>query len=246
MNRDAAIESLQDGQFDFADFGCSNGESIKFGFTRLGGKRGLGIDKNPNKVRSAIEDGHEAIQMDVTALGEHEGCVSFVLMSHFLEHLPGYHEALTCIRSACLAARDYVLIRQPWFDSDGYLFTKGLKLYWSDWIGHTYPMSCLDLYRALRDCKIPIRYRIYGRARILNSIDETIHPISSPTDQHGYDPHFLEPKSPVKLEMPTFKETCCIILRSKNYSFEYLEKIMVPLELLHEHDNTQDVISGMG
>ena len=50
--------------FDFCDFGCSKGSSIKFGVDVLGGRRGLGIDIDKRKVESSIKAGYEAIISD--------------------------------------------------------------------------------------------------------------------------------------------------------------------------------------
>jgi hypothetical protein len=49
--------------FDFVDFGCSAGGSIVWAARKFGGRRGLGVDINPGKVR-------------------------FATMIDFLEHLP--------------------------------------------------------------------------------------------------------------------------------------------------------------
>lgn len=117
-------EKLVSGQFDFLDFGCGNGGSLRFGKDVLNGKRGLGLDIDKNKVMSAIKAGYDVLHFDVTKLIQVPNCVRFVIMHHFLEHLSGYRDASKCIKAACVAAREFVYIRQPWFDSDG----KGIKI----------------------------------------------------------------------------------------------------------------------
>lgn len=217
-------EELLSGQFDFVDFGCSSGDSLKFGFERFGAERGLGIDIDPRKVEATIERGYEAVCFDATSLDNHPDIVSFSIMSHFLEHLSGYRMARKCITAAMAASRDFVLIKFPWFDSDGYLFDKGLKFFWSDWRGHDYPMTTLELYRAIRDSDLSCRFRFYGRRRVSSSEDLAIHPYKSPFDQHAYKREMHGPKEIVNISVPTFYELQCIILMSQRYDFESLEE----------------------
>lgn len=101
------------GVYDYLDFGCSEGGSLSFARDVLGGRRGLGLDIDPQKVAKARSAGFEALQMDVTALQAYPNCTSFVTMTHFLEHLPGYHLAKKCVLSGITAARDFVVFRQP-------------------------------------------------------------------------------------------------------------------------------------
>ena len=106
----------------------------------------MSLDINPKKVAAARAAGFDAKVADLTKLDPEDiGTVRFVIMSHFLEHLPDCKAAQACIESACGIAEKFVIIRQPYFDADGYLFSLGLKLYWSDWAGHPYHMSSLEL-----------------------------------------------------------------------------------------------------
>jgi hypothetical protein len=93
--------------FDFLDFGASTGSSIEFARERLGGRRGLGVDLDPNKVETMRRCGYDCIQADVTGLDLPAKAVKFVLMSHFLEHLPD----LECARKAIRLRLTYRLHR---------------------------------------------------------------------------------------------------------------------------------------
>ena len=111
--------------YDFVDFGCGQGGSIDAAERMFGGRRGIGLDIDSRKVDAVRMAGYEARVCDVTKISSKANSVRFVMMSHFLEHLPGRNDAVACIKSACNLAREFVFIQQPYFDADGYLFVTG-------------------------------------------------------------------------------------------------------------------------
>lgn len=176
--------------FDFVDFGCSQGGSIKQAASVFGVERGLGIDIDPAKVAATRAEGYDAIVGDLTDLKIGTKKVSFAMLSHFLEHLSNLKDAERCLHSAVHVARDFVYVAQPYFDADGYLFGKELKLYWSDWHGHPNKMTSLDFYCILRGFlqKDLIRdFAIFAHGPIRSSRNSAIHPLTSPMDQGAYD-----------------------------------------------------------
>lgn len=208
---DTVETSLRSGAFDFVDFGCSNGQSMAFATSQLGAARGLGIDIDARKVEETRALGFEAVQYDLTELGGLPDVVSFCILSHFLEHLPGYPAAKRCIDAAIAASRDFVLIRHPWFDADMDLFLRGLKFYWSDWRGHTHHMRAFDVYRAvLRNEKVK-EVRLLGRERIADSGHNTILPLSAALDRHHYDAARDGAKPEMAFDFPAFRETVCLV-----------------------------------
>jgi hypothetical protein len=223
-------------QYDFLDFGCSDGGSLKFVARSFPEKKGLGIDISPRKVARAQEAGFEAVCMDVGDLQHTPNCVSFVIMSHFLEHLQDFKMALKCVRAGLLAARDFVIIRQPWFDSDGYLFRSRLKFYWSDWTGHTFKITCIDLVRLMRESGIDCNYRVYGRLPVKGSSDQVIHSLESPTDQSAYDPakHGVKTSMGFSPQNSVFCESLLIATKSTKYQMAFLESIL-PGHLLYDN-----------
>ena len=115
--------------FDFCDFGCSKGSSIKFGVDVLGGRRGLGIDIDKRKVESSIKAGYEAIIGDFCNLDLPEKCVDFSLLSHVLEHLPTLNHAKAAIRNAIKISDKFVFIQGPYFDANQHpTFWNGLMI----------------------------------------------------------------------------------------------------------------------
>ncbi len=83
------------------------------------------------------EAGYDCAQGDATNLDFPPDSVRFAVMSHFLEHLPDLSMVKDAIKSAARVASDFLFIRGPYFDSDEYLRSFGLKFTWSDWHGHT-------------------------------------------------------------------------------------------------------------
>ncbi|MBA8906827.1 class I SAM-dependent methyltransferase [Aminobacter ciceronei] len=210
--------------YDFIDFGCSKGGSIAYAAKAFGVPRGIGIDISPEKVEATRGAGFDAMLADARTLSAYPKAVSFVTMLDFLEHLPGLSDARTCILSASEVAKDFIFIRQPWFDSDGYLMSLGLKLYWSDWRGHPNAMTSLEFHNVLSRIPNIEDFRIYGRDPILDSDHPAVHPIGSPTDQHEWKAGTHDPKPAVPFDRPVFKQIMCIaILKGSSTTLEEVE-----------------------
>jgi len=229
INSTDFLQQLKAGTYDFLDLGCSNGGSIDFAVRQLGGKRGAGVDIDPAKVALARAAGHEAYVADALSLGTAPKAVEFVTMLDFLEHLPGYEAARRCIAAAYTLSRSFVFIRQPWFDADGYLLAHGLKLYWSDWTGHTNAMSSLQFHNILSRMRSP--FRIYGRGRITNSTHPAVHSLSSPIDQHDWQADKHPPKPHVEFERPVYQQIACLIARP-GCDFMTIEGTLPPDDLI--------------
>jgi hypothetical protein len=225
-------------QYDFVDFGCSSGGSLEFGASFFGG-RGVGLDIDEAKVKKAQSKGFDVRHADVSALDPATiGRTGFVIMSHFLEHLPKLGAAAKCITSACKVARDFVLIQQPSFDADPYLFNYRLKTYWSDWRGHSLPMTTLQLYRMTQPHvgTLARRVIICGRYRIEGSRSPEIHPLASPGEQHKWDGEVHPPKPDIHFTFPVYRETCAIILTGLESLSPELEKYLKKCEVLWDSD----------
>lgn len=198
MNIQDFKELISKKEYRFLDFGCSTGSAIDYAYKLFDDSRpGLGLDINKKKIELARENGHDAIAFDILKIPDHK-IVEFVTLAHFLEHLPSVTVADQILRKAVTVARKFVFIRQPFFDADGYLAQKGLKLYWSDWKGHMNKMTSLDFYLSLNRMKtegLLRSFTIHFHNKVASSADQAIHPLSSPIDQHGYDSATHPPKN---------------------------------------------------
>ncbi len=205
---------IRSAHIDFIDFGCSEGGSIDHARRILDGKTGIGIDIQARNVETARKLGYHAFQGDLTQIKPIKDKVRFVMMSHFLEHLSGVGMAKKSIISGLSLARDFIFIQQPFFDADGYLLDKGLKLFWSDWHGHPNAMTSLQIHNILRpllEAQKIDRFAIYGKDRIKHSRHPAILPASAPCDESVWD---LERhgKKPFRIFFqPVFNETIVII-----------------------------------
>lgn len=212
----ALLAQLEEGQFDFVDFGCSRGGSIRFAMSAFGAKRGLGIDLSASKVSEARSAGFEAIVYDIDAL-PNKPMVRFCTMLHFLEHIPDHRSVRAFMKKAAAVSREFIAIRQPYFDADGYLFMQGLKLYWSDWRGHCNAMSTLEFHCLLSEMRragLIEHFSIHLRKPIESSAHSAIHPIDSPQDQHNYDAavHSLKPMD-IRFDFPVYSEVVVLITK---------------------------------
>ena len=133
---------------DFVDFGCSVGGSMQEMSKLFPGARGLGVDIDEAKIAKVKSEGHQAMVADARYLRARSGSVRFCILSHFLEHLPSTKDATLSLLSATEISTDFIFVRQPNFDADGYLFNLGYKTFWSDWHGHPNRMTALEMHRA--------------------------------------------------------------------------------------------------
>lgn len=199
--------------YDYFDFGCSYGGNMVFTKKVYPLFRGLGIDLDADKIAKANANSHEAIIYDILRFPEQK-LVKFVTMVHFLEHLDGLATTKKVIAKAISVATDFIFIRQPWFDADGFLFEAGLKFYWSHWRGHRNKMTTLDFYTILMDERKAGRirsFRIFGNYKVTHSDDTTIVPLGTLVDQHHYNAMEHGKKELINLPIRAFKEVIVVI-----------------------------------
>ncbi len=200
--------------FDFLDFGCSDGGSMAFARDHLGATRGLGLDIDERKIATAKAQGFTAEVADLSRPLEFSGKARFVIMSHFLEHVPYHPTTRQIIETACAASRDFVMIRHPWFDSDAELALLGVKCFWSDWSGHINHMTSLQLYlillRLLRKGAIS-GFRIFGHVPVTDTGADCLIPLQAPQDQHHYNLERHGAKASAPVPFPCFRELVAVI-----------------------------------
>lgn len=197
-------------KFDFIDFGASTGGSIDFARRILGGKRPLGIDIDPEKVAQMQAEGFECIEADATALDLRENSVRFVVLSHFLEHLPTPEHVRLALQSASRVASEFLFIQGPFFDGDEYLEDCGLKFYWSDWSGHKCHLTTTMLTTILDDLGLS-DYELMFVGEVSDSDDPAIHPLASARNQHEHDPDLHQKKPRCVFGPSLFREIVCMV-----------------------------------
>ncbi|MDO5852245.1 MAG: methyltransferase domain-containing protein [Methanobacteriaceae archaeon] len=90
------LDKFNINNYDFIDFGCSNGNSLNYGVNKFNGNKGIGIDIDPEKIKNLkkeIKDqGHIGLCMDILELKDYTELrkqFKFTTCIHFLEHLGG-------------------------------------------------------------------------------------------------------------------------------------------------------------
>jgi len=235
------------GDYDFLDLGAGDGGSIGYAKKRFNAKRGIGIDIDPEKVKMAKEKGHDVILGDVTKMHEMQKSVKFVIMSHFLEHLEGFNMAEKVLKSAVDIAQDFIYIKQPFFDSDSYLFKKGFMHMWAYWYGHDFHMTSFDFYRILMPLKLQSKiegFIISGYNPTVTSDDPLIHPLKSGSGQSNYDPKIHPPKGKNIIFNNVFKELEVFISIKDNAADKYYPQSTRMGKVIFDSNNTLPLIHG--
>ena len=227
---------------DFYDFGCSKGGSMLMArktFTG-GNNAGIGLDIDDQKVNAARGAGLPAIHFDIFDIPP-ERKVRFTVMSEFLEHVPDFNDVKEFIRKACELSTEFVFIKQPYFDADGYLFQLGLKCFWSHWKGHPNTMSTFDLYRSLKELKNDGAlgcFSIHLKHPIVDSFDPNIIPLETDIDQHEYDPaSHPEKKKKIRFKFPVYRKTVAFVSMPGVDHRELIKKYKIDRTIIDENEN---------
>lgn len=164
---------------DFIDVGSSKGGSVRYARHRFG-ENGYGVDVAKHKVEAA-----QAAGLDVRwqSIYDVTDTADWVTILHVVEHLEGREQAYDILHHALTIGRR-LYITLPYFDADVYLYGLGLKLAWSDWRGHRYQPSTMELRCLMRDLRVDYELELYKP--IPDSQDENVVPFSAPRDTIKY------------------------------------------------------------
>jgi len=170
-------------QVDFLDLGAGHGGSYKIAKHKFGGKVGLCIDKNPERVKLLKDAGYVAACLPIQQLDKLQGTVRFSMACHVLEHLPSYEDVYTALKTACKKSREFVYVEGPSFDFDDYLEQKGTKFYWRDGCGHKTRVTTSFLQACAASLKLP--YSLLIEKPLLNSTDsQDIIPLDAASNSY--------------------------------------------------------------
>jgi hypothetical protein len=222
-------------KYDFIDLGGGSGNSLEFGASSLAGTSGIGVDVDHSAVSATIAAGFDAIQSNASKLALPPGSVRFALLFQLLSRTGGTAEARSCISVAVSAARDFVMIREPWFDSDGYLFTCGMKVFWSDLPGLKNKMSSLDIMSAVNgaDQSRIVDFHIYGRGLIRDSRSSVVHPLRAPPGDREFDADRHDHKPYIEFTESIYTETITIVRLNEAVSYDdLLRSVLGTVKLL--------------
>lgn len=197
-------------QYDFLDLGCKNGGSIGYcakrfrtGREKSDYAKGIGIDINPESVAQARAAGFDAIRQDILKL-EIDHKFKFVTALDFLEHLPDFNEVEKMLKKMSELATDFLFIRHPSFDDVEYLKSFGLKITWTDWVGHTAMMKTYDLINMFNRLGLK-QYCFIYKGDLVDSKNEFVVPLNAPVDSTRYSKE-LGRKKLIKFEKKVYSQ----------------------------------------
>jgi len=197
--------------FDFVNLGAKNGSMDDYAQKIFNGQRGLHFEINDDCVKVMTDN-----------------CVDFIISTHTIEHLMNLRAVKKMIEISVNAAKDFVYLTWPWFDTDDYLKDLGFIPFPSTWDIHTCHVTISDLKNILRDLSLEGTFLAWPR--ILDSGSDYILPIDYPRNigrLHHYKPEYGN-KQIVNFTRPVYHESVCFIplrdSKKTNESFKFIEQ----------------------
>jgi hypothetical protein len=140
--------------FDFIDLGAKHGSMRNYARDSFNGRSGLHFELNPDCIAEMEKDDIPCVQADVTNLDLPENCVDFVISTHTIEHLPSREHVKKMMESSKKAAKDFIYITWPSFDSEDYLKENGFLKHFSTDISHTYHITSTEFAEILDELNL--------------------------------------------------------------------------------------------
>ena len=204
------LNALREGVFDYLDFGTHKGGGLDWGLS-LGGRRGLGVELNDEKVLHALRSGYYVLSYDVFKIPIDEApIVDFAVCRHVLEHMPNIHVVALIIERLRKFVRHYIYIEQPDFSQERYLAGLGLKLQGSYLKGHACPMQTRELVKIFWDVGFD-NFVVGGIRRCAGSDSQYIHRADVAPRTVGKWREGDPPKPSVKFDRPVFRDIIAVL-----------------------------------
>ena len=181
----AMLDKATAGGYDYIDLGCSKGGGSNYCVKRWK-KKGLGVDRDPKKVRESNKHGFEAYTGDALKTPFPDNSFRYAVLMDFLEHLPDLEHGQRAINEAKRLAKDFIFIRNPSFEDESYLAAEGLMHYWAKWHGHPTHPTVVDITKMLNAAGLT-QYSIFYTRPSRSSRDNVFLPLEAPIDQHHYN-----------------------------------------------------------
>ncbi len=214
IQKSALYDLLASGVVDFLDLGSGGGRSYEHVRRTTGLKVGVSLDIAVEKVTECRRVNDLSFVYDIREVPYSFGAVSAAFMLNVLQQIPAEKSVLQVVQNALVASRDYVVIRQPFFDHDAALAERGFRSYWSDWNTHHNRMDVAFLAGLARRCgPFAERLRVFGIDRIVDSTSPHILPLAAPPEQDGYDEALHGGKTEVSFSFPSYREVMVVIER---------------------------------
>ncbi len=220
--------------FDFIDLGAKNGKMEEYAQKTFNGQRGLHFEIDEECIKTMEEKGISCVQADVTNLTFPKNCVDFVISTGTIEHLMDLDAVKKMIEISINAAKDFVYLTWPWFDSDDYLKDLGFIPFPSTWDIHSCHVYISDLKKILKELSLEGIFMAWPR--VPDSGFYSILPINDPDGnptKNGYEYYeggkekYGSKRTIDFTELVYFESVCFIPLRDSektNESFKFIKQ----------------------
>lgn len=194
-------------RIDGVDLGCGTGGSIGWSKNRFGGDNHIGYDNEESDISEAIKSGYNVEYADITSDDFVIPQCRFITSLHTFEHLQDEETILKLLKKCVASASEFIFIKVPFFDNMDYLKSLGLRLTWTNWVGHPTAVTFDMLKRLLEELELS------GTAGFLHPVIDSslneIIPVDSPIDTIYYN-ESLGNKDIIPL-INVYRETYCFI-----------------------------------
>jgi hypothetical protein len=220
------LAGLRAGHYDFLDLGTNQGGGFKIG-ERLGGVKGAGFDLSPVLAQRNLDRGRDVMCHDVRALPDGVTGIRFAVCSHVLEHLPSIYDVGSVIAALAPLCSDFLLLYGPNFDSEPFLYQRGLKLVHSAMRDHLCKFRTIDLARVLFD--LGLRDFAMGlTGQIDDSSNVWVHRADAPADGlWSWEEGKSLPKPFIRFDPPLHRDFVCIVKLSAEADYSVVLKNFV-------------------
>lgn len=227
MDDEAFVQESEAHAVDFLDFGANRDGVLAMVKKAFGGKNGLGLDTDPQRVAEAQRAGEQAMVWDPAKGLDLERKVRFSAFVNYLNRTPSFDAARDTLVAALKVTRDFAYIQQPFYDADGYLLSRGLKFFWSDWTRQSNRLTSLDfhnIFASLAERGIVHGLRIYGATPVRDSLSPDILPLAARSNQNRYEAEQHGEKPFAAFDRVVFRELKILVARRPECDLDKLEK----------------------
>lgn len=217
------IDKVDTTGYDFLDFGSGFGGCIKFAKKRLGGSKVLGFEHHAGRCADLNKNGIKCVNADITKLSLSEKSVSYITISHVLEHLKNREDVKKVLQLAITTAKDFVYVEGPAFAFDDFLDNLNLKFMWRDGHGHFTKVTLPDIIEYASTLGIAGYTTLIERPLIADSTSKDIHSVSSPPDVTAYEKDVHPPKDFIVFNIPIYRSFIVFLwLHTKIDTYKYM------------------------